>query len=128
MTTKRTARYPREIADCVSAFLQEGDLEGITTMFHPECQIFFPLDQPPYEGLSGVRAAFADLVAIRPTIKSDVFSEVINGDIALLRANWRVVAPDGTTLAEGKSTEVARKHENGGWVYLIDCPNGPPRP
>ena len=63
---------------------------------------------------------------IRPQVKSEVFSEVINGDIALLRANWSVIAPDGTVMAEGQSTEVAKKLANGGWGYLIDCPNGPP--
>lgn len=124
--TVRIANQPREIADCVSAFLQEGDLDGITSMFHPDCQIFFPPDQPPSVGIAGARAAFEGFMDLRPEIKSDVFSEVIIGDIALVRANWSVVAPDGTVIAEGQSTEVAKKLENGGWGYLIDCPNGPP--
>jgi len=124
--TKRIAHQPREIADCVSAYLQEGDLDGITSMFHPDCQIFFPPDQPPSTGIAGARAAFEGFIDLRPEIRSDVFSEVIVGDIALLRAKWSVVAPDGTIMAEGQSTEVAKKLENGGWGYLIDCPNGPP--
>ncbi|WP_299506057.1 DUF4440 domain-containing protein [uncultured Roseobacter sp.] len=122
----RIAHQPREIADCVSAYLQEGDLEGITSLFHPDCKIFFPSDQPPSMGLAGVHSVFEDFMDLRPEIKSDVFSEVIIGDIALLRANWGVVAPDGTVMAEGQSTEVAKRLENGGWGYLIDCPNGPP--
>lgn len=124
--TKRIAHQPREIANCVSAYLQEGDLDGITSMFHPDCQIFFPPDQPPSVGIAGARAAFEGFLDLRPEIRSDVFSEVIVGDIALVRANWSVVTPDGTVMAEGQSTEVAKKLENGGWGYLIDCPNGPP--
>ncbi|SDW79127.1 Ketosteroid isomerase homolog [Ruegeria halocynthiae] len=124
--TQRIAHQPREIADCVSAYLQEGDLDGITSMFHPDCQIFFPPDQPPLTGLEGARKTFEGFLDIRPQIKSEVFSEVINGDVAMLRANWSVIAPDGTVLAEGQSTEVAKKLESGGWGYLIDCPNGPP--
>lgn len=124
--TRRIAHQPRQIADCVSAYLQEGDLDGIASMFHPDCQMFFPPDQPPFIGIAGARAAFEGFMDLRPEIKSDVFSEVIIGDIALLRANWSVVAPDGTVMAEGQSTEVAKKLENGGWGYLIDCPNGPP--
>ncbi|WP_299211757.1 nuclear transport factor 2 family protein [uncultured Tateyamaria sp.] len=120
------AKRPRDIADCVSAYLQEGDLDGITSMFHPDCQIFFPPDKPPLTGLSGARKAFEEFIELKPAIKSDVFCEVINGDVALLRANWSVVAPDGSLMAEGQSTEVAKKLENGGWGYLIDCPNGPP--
>lgn len=124
--TKRIAHQPREIADCVGAYLLEGDLDGIASMFHPDCKVFFPPDQPPSLGIAGARDAFAGFMDIKPEIKSEVFSEVIAGDIALIRANWSVVAPDGTVMAEGQSTEVAKKLENGGWGYLIDCPNGPP--
>lgn len=124
--TKRIAHQPREIADCVSAFLQEGDLDGIASMFHPDCKVFFPPDQPPSVGIDGARAAFEGFMDLRPEIKSDVFCEVITGDTALVRANWSVVTSDGTVKAKGQSTEVAKKLENGGWGYLIDCPNGPP--
>lgn len=124
--SERIARQPREIADCVSAYLQEGDLDGITSMFHPDSQIFFPPDQPPSVGIAGARTAFEAFIELRPTIVSEVFSEIIVDDIALLRANWRVISPDGSVLAEGRSTEVAKKLDNGGWGYLIDCPNGPP--
>ncbi|MEP3654548.1 MAG: DUF4440 domain-containing protein [Litorimonas sp.] len=124
--TKHIAHQPRDIADCVSAYLQEGDLDGITSMFHPDCKVFFPPDQPPSVGIEGARAAFAGFMDIRSEIKSEVFSEVIIRDIALIRANWSVVAPDGSIMAEGQSTEVAKKLKNGGWGYLIDCPYGPP--
>lgn len=122
----RIAQHPREVAACVSACLQDGDIEGIISLFHPDCQIFFPPDQPPKTGPDGVRAAFEDLLAARPKVVSDIVSEVITGDTALLRANWRAITPDGAVLAQGQSTEVLKKLENGGWGYLIDCPLGPP--
>lgn len=120
------AHRPRDIADCVSAYLQEGNLDGVVSLFHPDCQIFFPPDQPPRTGLAGVQEAFRDFIGIRPTIKSDLISEVIVGDIALTRANWSVIASDGSIIAQGQSTEVAKRLDNGGWGYLIDCPDGPP--
>ncbi|MEP3279427.1 MAG: nuclear transport factor 2 family protein [Stappiaceae bacterium] len=123
----RTAQRPREIATCVSAYLQEGDIDGITSMFHPDCHIYFPPDQPPHTGITGAHAVFQEFIAIRPEIKSDIVYEVIVGDIALLSARWRVVAPDGAVLGEGQSVEVAKKLKNGGWGYLIDCPMGPPQ-
>ncbi|TDF38522.1 nuclear transport factor 2 family protein [Alteromonadaceae bacterium M269] len=128
MTSKESlmAQRPRDIAHCVSAFLQKGDLDGVVSMFHPDCKIFFPPDQPPYEGKEGARQAFEPFLEVKPEIKSDVISEVIIGDTALLRARWQVVAPSGDVLSEGESTEVAKQLENGAWVYLIDCPMGPP--
>ncbi|MEM8813565.1 MAG: hypothetical protein AAGF59_13180 [Pseudomonadota bacterium] len=101
-------------------------MEGIVSMFHPSCRIFFPLDQPPSIGHAGARQVFARFVDTRPEIQREVISEVIVGEIALLCAKWRVVNADGSVMAEGYSTEVATKLENGGWGYLIDCPYGPP--
>lgn len=124
--SKYIAKRPRDIADCVGAYLQDGDLDGIASMFHPDCKVFFPPDQPPSVGIPGARSAFEAFIEVKPQIKSQVFSETIAGDTALIRANWQVVAPDGSILAEGQSTEVAKKLENGGWGYLIDCPYGPP--
>lgn len=95
-------------------------------MFHPDCQIFLPHDQPAKTGPAGVRAAFADLLPARPQVKSEVISEVIAGDIAMLCTRWKGITPDGTVIAEGTSTEVLTKLDNGGWGYLIDCPLGPP--
>lgn len=120
------AHRPRDIAHRVSAYLQEGNLEGIVSMFHPDCLIFFPPDQPPLKGLEGAKNAFLSFIDIRPQIKSDLISEVIVGDIALIHAKWRVIGSDGSVMAEGESTEVAKKLSHGGWGYLIDCPNGAP--
>lgn len=125
MTTRRANR-PRDIADCVGAYLLEGDLDGVVSMFHPECQIFFPPDQPPSIGLAGAAEVFQGFMDLRPILESHVTSEVIVGDTAFLQANWSLAARDGSILAQGRSTEVARRLENGGWGYLMDCPNGPP--
>lgn len=122
----RIAKKPSDIATCVAGFLQKGDLEGVVSMFHPECQIHFPPGETPSLGLDGARAVFKDFVPMRPVLKSTVTSEVISGDTALLKADWAFEDADGNVIAQGQSTEVAKKLANGGWGYLIDCPNGPP--
>lgn len=120
------AEKPSDIATCVAGYLQAGDLEGVVSMFHPGCQIHFPPEATPSLGLDGARAVFKDFVPMRPVLKSTVTSEVINGDIALLQADWAFEDADGNTIAKGQSTEVAVKLASGGWGYFIDCPNGPP--
>lgn len=126
MRVQHIAKRPRDIAECVSAYLQDGDIVGVVSMFHPDCHLFFPPDEPPHVGLQRVRKAFEGLISDRPQIISVLISEVVVGDIALLSANWRAVTGEGTTIAEGQSIEVAKRLENGGWGYLIDCPNGLP--
>ena len=42
------------------------------------------------------------------------------GDIALLRADHRIVDTDGTTILAGSSAEVVRRQPDGTWLYVID--------
>ncbi|WP_366871541.1 nuclear transport factor 2 family protein [uncultured Ruegeria sp.] len=124
---KQIADRPRDIATCVAAYLKTGDLEGVLSMFHPECQIHFLPGEPPALGLDGARKIFQEFVPLRPILKSNISSELINGDTALLLADWVFEDAEGNILTQGSSTEVARRLENGGWGYYIDCPNGPPK-
>lgn len=45
--TYRKAEHPHEISERVGEYLKEGNLDGIVTMFHPECKIYFPPSEPP---------------------------------------------------------------------------------
>ena len=48
--TNRKAMSPREIADRVAEYLKEGNLEGIVSLFHPDCMIYFPVTEAPRKG------------------------------------------------------------------------------
>lgn len=125
-TTYKQAMRPSEIAERVGEYLQQGDLEAIVSFFHPDCTLCFPVTEPPKKGLDAVRASFTPLVESRPRLISRVTSELINGDTALLQADWQLEAADGAVIDGGSSTEVAKQNADGSWVYYIDCPNGPP--
>ncbi len=119
------ANRPRDIATCVGHYLKNGDLEGILTMFHPDCVLVFPEGAQAVTGLDEVRKAFEPFVEFRPDLHSEVTGELIHGDTALLSANWVIKGPDGSTIASGKSTEIAKRKADGSWVYFMDCPYGP---
>ena len=53
---------------------------------------------------------------------------MINGDFAILQGSWDIKDDDGNVLGGGTSTEVARRMNNGAWVYFIDCPIAVPAP
>lgn len=124
----RKAKRPRDLADIVAQYLSEGNLDAIVSFFHPECKVAFPPSEPPKFGHKDVRAMFAPFVSMqpRPKLISEVTGELINGGTALLQADWRIESEDGELLASGSSTEVAKQHEDGSWLYFIDCPMGPP--
>ncbi len=121
------AMRPRDIPARFSECLKAGDLEGIVSLFHPDCVLCFPPGQPPQKGRDAIREMFKPLVAARPTFTVTVTGEIINGDTAITQADHRLETPDGKVV-EGKSTEVARRLDDGSWVYYIDCPVGPPPP
>jgi ketosteroid isomerase-like protein len=52
---------------------------------------------------------------------------VRTGDLALLRGEWRLSAtePKGKEIElKGKNIEVARRQQDGGWLFVIDHPFG----
>lgn len=126
MITKKKAKYPHQIADIVGELLKEGDLEGIVKMFHPECEICMSLDGPAMKGYAGARAVFKDFAAIKARLINEVTGEKIVGDTALLQGKWSIEDNQGNVLGGGISSEVAKRLDDGSWVYFIDCPLGAP--
>ena len=122
------AMRPRDLADVViKTYLKEGNLEGCVSAYHPDCVLYFPLDEPPKRGLDAVREVFRPLCEMRPNQFQIQLGEVIFGDIAIVRAAWRIEDDDGKIIAAGPGTvEVQKQKEDGSWAYLIDCPYGLP--
>lgn len=120
------ALRPRHIADVVGKYMKEGNMEGILSMFHKDCIVYFSPNPELTQGLASIAELFTPFVQAKGILISEVTGELINGDTALLQANWRVEGGNGTIIAEGSSTEVAKQKEDGSWVYYIDCPSGPP--
>lgn len=120
------AMRPRDVANMVGKYIQEGNLDAVGTFFHPDCVVAFPPDAPPVHGIEATKELFSPFVAVRANLISEVTGELIQGDTALVQATWRVEGPDGSIMGEGNSTEVLKQYDDGSWVYFIDCPTGPP--
>lgn len=43
-----------------------------------------------------------------------------NGDTAIVRTDWTLSAPDGSTAMQGASAEVLRRGADGRWRFVID--------
>ncbi|MDW3182741.1 nuclear transport factor 2 family protein [Roseobacter sp.] len=128
ITKRKIAERPHQIVERVAEFIKDGDMDGVVSMFHPDCRVAMDPDGAPMEGHAGVREIFKDFVANRVNLKGTVSGEMINGDTAILQGEWTVEDRDGNTLGGGVSTEVVRQLENGGWTYFIDCPTSVPKP
>lgn len=120
------AMQPKTVVDFLSKYIQEGDLEGITTLFHPDYLLLFPPTEAPKRGAEALKEVFTGFIEGKLKLIGKVTGEVINGDTALVQVNWHVEDVSGAVVSKGSSTEVHKQLEDGSWVYYIDCPLGLP--
>ncbi len=122
----RKAMRPRDVADQISECILEGNIENILDFFHPDYIMSFPPSEPLKSGLETIRESFKPFIETKARLISNVTGELINGDTALVQANWSIIDGSKNKLAEGSSTEVLKKRKDGSWQYFIDCPLGLP--
>ena len=125
---RKIADEPHQIVERVAEFILDGDLEGVVSMFHPECKIVMGPSEAPMVGHDAVRLIFADFVKHKMELRGTVTGEMVNGDYAILQGSWDIRDNAGNILGGGTSTEVARRVDTGGWTYFIDCPIAVPKP
>lgn len=123
----RKAMRPRDVANEIGECIKEGNIDNIVDFFHPDYLMSFPPTEDPKSGLDTVRGIFTSFVESKSTLISKVTGEIINGEIALLQADWHIIDSTGTIISEGKSSEVLKQRTDGSWVYFIDCPMGLPQ-
>lgn len=71
-------------------------------------------------GKAEIEALLTTLLAIPGSIIGRNNFCLTHGDLALLRADWRLAAPDGREIASGSTAEIIRRQPDGRWLYVID--------
>ena len=71
-------------------------------------------------GLAAIETALTHLLQAPGRMDSRNRFCIVHDDIALLRADWALVADDGAIVASGGSSEVIRRQVDGRWLYVID--------
>ncbi len=118
------AEAPEDLHKLFSQALNSGDLDALVALYAFDG--FLMAGSGPARGISAIRRALAEYVAMKPTIQLTTRKVVQIEDTALLLADWRfhVTAADGDVSTSGSSIEVARRQPDGSWRYFIDLPNG----
>jgi ketosteroid isomerase-like protein len=107
------------------------DVEAAAAMYHPEASVV-QVDKvhggtETAHGASGIRAAMAAYIGMRPHMDVVTHHTTKSGDFAMTRSQWLIRGRDG----EGKpievhhhGMEVHRRLPDGTWVFFIDHPFG----
>ncbi|PKR88711.1 hypothetical protein CXZ10_13245 [Pleomorphomonas diazotrophica] len=67
-----------------------------------------------------IEKLLTELLAIPGSMKGGNNFCLQHDRIALLRADWQLVAPDGLVIASGSTAEIIRQQPDGRWLYVID--------
>lgn len=112
----------RAFVDAVSA----GDLDALLSLYDPNVK-YVTRSGRVVEGQAGMRETLERLIAARGKMQINNRYCIVNGDIAIVRAEWSFagIGPDGRPIeSHGNSAEVLRRGSDGAWRYLVDHPFG----
>jgi len=120
-----SAASPEDLHKLFAQALNSGDLDALVALYAFDG--FLMARSGPARGISTIRKALAEYVAMKPTIQLTTRKVVQAEGTALLMADWQFhgTSRDGRTVSSsGTSIEVACRQSDGSWRYFIDLPNG----
>ncbi len=98
-------------------FNEGRNVDAWVSLHEPDAILF---DGPtPAVGHEAIRKALAGLVNVPGVIETKVNLVAVNGDIALVRADYRF-RHEGKITMTGSAIEVARRQPDGRWLFIID--------
>jgi len=87
--------------------------------------VFAPKPGVVHTGRAAIGSALEELLALSPTMETNVREVHQADDVALVIVDWhlRGTAPDGSAVTQsGRSADVLRRQSDGTWRVLIDHP------
>lgn len=116
------ALTPEQIHREFEAAFNAGDLDALLALYEPDAAL---IAQPGVvaTGADEIGPALQAFLDLAGQIKLDTKQVVTVGELAYLTNRWTLTGtnPDGTQLEMGATTaEVARKQDDGTWLYVID--------
>lgn len=117
---------PEEMSRAFAAAFEARDIERLMALYELGVKYVLRSGQV-VEGVAAVREVFQQAFALKANFEIENRYCVVNGDIALVRAEWRLHGTNaaGEPLdAKGRSAEVLRRQADGTWRYAIDNPHG----
>ncbi len=117
---------PHKMNPTFARAFNSGRVENLLSLYESAGQLVRQDGQVDV-GLSAIRANLQAFMGLGGTMTSENIYAYQSGDIALLRAKWRLTTIDreGKPLElEGHTTEIVRCQSDGRWLYLVDHPFG----
>ncbi|GAA5514981.1 hypothetical protein Dcar01_03745 [Deinococcus carri] len=124
--TPYTVTAPGDMNATFARAFNAGDIEQLLALYEPGGQLVQQGGRVAV-GPEAMRTGLQALLHLGGTMTSENIYTFQAGDIALLRAHWRLTTTgeDGQPLVlEGQTAEVVRCQRDGRWLYVVDHPFG----
>ena len=95
-------------------------IDGLLQLYEPDAVLRTNGDDMNLAGLAAIGNALGRLLQVPGRMTSRNHFCIVHGNLALLRADWDLVAEDGSVVASGSSAEVVRRQADGRWLYVMD--------
>jgi ketosteroid isomerase-like protein len=126
MEEKMAENKPEELHQLFAEYFNAGNLDSLLSLYEEEAILAANPDRV-VAGQEAIRTALEGILALKGRMELKTRWVMRSGDIALLSSEWHLQGTD----AEGKvvemdsrSVEVARRQEDGRWLYVADHPFG----
>jgi len=105
---------------------EKGDIDAVMQTYEPNQSIAFEPGVPVSDSAVS-RTIFEQFHALSPEFSYSGHEVIVEGDIAVHVAPWRMTGtdPEGNRISDsGLSIAVLRRQADGGWKMVIDNPHG----
>lgn len=122
-----SATDARHLQDLFLKHFSAGDLDALIELYEPDA-VFVGPDGTEAAGKEAVRGALHSLLSLPElSFTYNPYFAAQSGDLVLMHASWSITGRDpegGPVALSGVTVEVARRSEDSGWRYVVDCPFG----
>lgn len=124
--TQADVAHVLEAIERMSNAFNRGELAGVMATYENPATVLFEPGKPA-STTAQVRAGFEQFLLMKPEFRFSAHEVYLAGDIAVHHTPWAMqgTGPDGTAIeGRGLSVAVLRRQADGGWLMVIDNPNG----
>jgi ketosteroid isomerase-like protein len=119
-----TVTEPDRMNEAFARAFNSRNIENLLHLYEPDAVLRTDGSRRTLTGLSAIAEELGQLLQAPGVMISRNNFCIVYGDLALLRADWDLVADGGTIIASGSSAELIRRQADGRWLYVIDHATG----
>lgn len=115
---------PVSMNETFARAFNSGRLENLLALYERDAVLLTDAGSEGHAGAAAIANTLASLLQVPGSMRSRNNFCARQGELALLRADWEIVAPDGSLTVSGSSCELIRRQADGSWLYVIDHATG----